>query len=92
MAVLRLKVKTNAPGDRVEGFMSDGTLKVAVSAKPINGQANRALIRLLANVLGLNPSGISILSGASSSRKMVRVDVEDEKLHELLENPSGGKK
>jgi len=53
--------------------MKDGTLKVGLRAKPIRGQANRALIELLAKVLGIQKDDIEIISGMRSNRKKIKL-------------------
>jgi uncharacterized protein (TIGR00251 family) len=51
-------------GDRV---------KVAVTAPPVDGEANAAVIELVAESLGVRRADVSITAGASSRRKTVRV-------------------
>jgi len=68
---LRLRVK---PGARKNGILGvhDGALRVGVTAAPEKGKANRAVLSVLADVLGLAPSDLKILSGRTSSTKTVR--------------------
>jgi uncharacterized protein (TIGR00251 family) len=66
-------VQPGASGDRVYGE-HDGRLKLAVSAPPERGKANRAVCRLLAERLGLPRSCVRIVSGASSRRKEVLIE------------------
>jgi hypothetical protein len=48
-------------------------LKVAVTAPPVDGEANAAVIALLAKSLAVPRSAIEVASGQSSRRKTVRV-------------------
>ncbi|HLJ11135.1 MAG TPA: DUF167 domain-containing protein [Planctomycetaceae bacterium] len=59
------------PGARKNGItgIHAGRLKVAVTEPPDKGKANQALIRLLAELLGIKRSQIILLSGAASSQK-----------------------
>ncbi len=66
-------VQPGAGADRVCGE-HDGRLKVAVSAPPEGGKANRALVRLLAGSLGVSKSQVSIRSGHHSRRKEVFIE------------------
>ena len=63
--------------DRIEGSVetADGCawLGERVSAAPESGKANRALVKLLAKTLGVAVGDITIVSGASSRRKRLRV-------------------
>ena len=47
----------------------DGALKVQVTQAPENGKANDALEKVIAKSLGLKKSQVSLLSGATSTRK-----------------------
>lgn len=53
--------------------MADGTLKIALSSPPADGKANEELKRFLAGEFGTCRSSVTILSGATSRRKLVRV-------------------
>ena len=48
-------------------------LKVAVTAPPVDGKANAAVIEALSRALGIPRRRIEIAGGASSRRKTVRV-------------------
>jgi uncharacterized protein len=65
------------PGARVErvGFLDSETLGVWVRARPVEGQANAAIERLLASVLRLRASQVRIVSGATGRRKIVEIDL-----------------
>jgi uncharacterized protein YggU (UPF0235/DUF167 family) len=51
----------------------EGVLHVRVTAAPVDGAANRALLDLLGKSLRLGPSTIRIESGATASRKRLSV-------------------
>jgi uncharacterized protein YggU (UPF0235/DUF167 family) len=51
----------------------EGVLHVRVTAAPVNGAANRALLELLGKSLRVGPTTIRIESGATSSRKRLSV-------------------
>lgn len=53
--------------------MVDGKLKVAVTAPPVDNQANEALLRLLAKQWRLPRRDLSIAAGATSRNKIVHV-------------------
>ncbi|WP_439579459.1 DUF167 domain-containing protein [Elioraea sp.] len=54
----------------------DGTplLRLAVTEPPDQGRANDAVLRLLADRLGVAPSACTLLRGAGSREKLIRVD------------------
>jgi uncharacterized protein (TIGR00251 family) len=62
----------------------DGILALRISAPPVDGRANDAVIELLAKTFGVRPSAVEIVSGASARRKRVRVRGDVERLSMLL--------
>jgi uncharacterized protein (TIGR00251 family) len=69
---LALRVHPGAKRDAIAG-LHDGQLKVSLTPPPTDGRANEALIRLLAERLGIPRNRISLIAGASSRSKAVRV-------------------
>ena len=60
-------------------------LKVRVRARPIEGEPNDALIRLLAKSLGVPKSAVSLRRGGQSRSKMIVVQgLDDEELRSRL--------
>jgi uncharacterized protein (TIGR00251 family) len=59
------------PGARKAGVLGEqaGSLKVAVTAPPEDGKANRALLEVLREALDLKRSQIALLSGTTSREK-----------------------
>ncbi|MCA9580825.1 MAG: YggU family protein [Myxococcales bacterium] len=51
----------------------DGALKVALTAPPVDGEANAALVAFLAKHFGVPKGGVEILRGQTSKRKHVRI-------------------
>jgi uncharacterized protein YggU (UPF0235/DUF167 family) len=51
----------------------DGTFRVRVTAAPEGGEANRAVIALLAGALDVAPSRVELVRGAASRDKLFRV-------------------
>ena len=51
----------------------DGVLKIALTAPPVDGKANEALLRYLAEILGVSLSRIELKSGQTSRSKMVLI-------------------
>lgn len=66
---LQPKAKKNA----VVGEM-EGALKLAVTAPPIDGRANEACIRFIAELLNVARSSVTIAAGASSRNKVIRIE------------------
>ena len=54
----------------------EGVLQVRVTAAPVDGAANRALLELLAKVLHVGVTAVRIESGSTSPRKRLSVPQE----------------
>lgn len=66
-----------APGagtDRVDGVADGGILRARVAARPVDGAANRALVELVASELGVPPSRVAIVRGATSRTKLIEIE------------------
>ena len=78
MIRLAVKVTPKASADRIQGWAEDEAgervLKIAVTAVPEDGKANKAVIALLAKRLKLPKSAITIASGETARRKTLLID------------------
>ena len=70
---ISVRVQPGASRNRVSEFRN-GTLRVSVAAPPRNGQANAALLELLAATLDVPKSRLRILRGHSTRNKLVAID------------------
>ncbi len=81
---LAVRLTPNGGSDRIEGAEAgaDGEthLKVRVSAVPENGKANKALAALIAKALKVPKSSVHFVSGATSRKKILRIDGDPEDL------------
>ena len=84
MADLDVAVIPRAASDTVGPFV-DGTLRVRVTRPPADGEANRAVLRLVARALGVAPSRLELVAGARGRRKRIRIIglADDELLRRL---------
>jgi len=70
---LEVKVVPGARRDALAGWLGDA-LKLRVSAPPEKGRANEAVVQLVADVLGVSPRCVAIVSGHSSPRKRLVIE------------------
>ncbi len=75
-ARLTLKVQAGARTTEFAGRHGAGW-KLRVAAPPVDGKANRAIARFIAEVAGMPVSAVRIVSGATASTKIVEVDGAD---------------
>ncbi len=73
MARIEVRLRPRASSSRVTGER-DGRVTVRVTAPPVDGKANRALIELVARRLGVARSRVSIVRGEKSRDKLLEVE------------------
>jgi uncharacterized protein (TIGR00251 family) len=63
------------PGARKSGVtgVHDGALKISLQTPPVDGRANEALVKFVAEWLAVPRARVSIVSGEHSRSKWVRV-------------------
>lgn len=72
-AELTVRVTPRARRNEIAGERG-GALLVRVTAPPVDGQANAALCRLIAKRAGVGVRSVSVVRGAGSREKVVRVE------------------
>ena len=90
--VLAVRLTPKGGRDAIDGIatLSDGNtvLKVRVRAAPFEGEANAAMGRVLAKALGVPPTRIEIVGGATSRIKRVKIVGEPRAFASALEKIS----
>lgn len=74
--LIRLHVQPKASKNRIVG-LHDGCLKMAVAAPPVEGKANKAVVKFLAEVFGIPAREVTVKSGLQSRKKVVVVKALD---------------
>ena len=75
-ATFAVKVHPRARKTALTGIFGEGpeaAIKVALSAPPVEGRANEALIEFFAEMFGVSRSAVSVIAGIQSRNKVVRV-------------------
>ncbi|MCA1384940.1 MULTISPECIES: DUF167 domain-containing protein [Bradyrhizobium] len=92
---IALRVTPRGGRDDIDGIeqLSDGrsVLKVRVRAIADGGEANKAVLALLAKSLGVPKSNVKLLSGATSRLKQIAVDGDPARLGETLRQLTSAK-
>ena len=70
--LLPVTVQPRTSRDAVAGLHGH-TLKLLLTAPPLEGAANAACLRLLTDFLGVRRARLSIIRGAKSRQKLVRI-------------------
>ena len=70
--ILKVYLQPKSSKNEVVGPYKDG-IKVKVTAPPIEGKANEALIRFLAKEFGISSSSIEIFKGLHAREKTLKI-------------------
>ena len=70
---ISVRVKANAKEERVEKI-GDADFLVAVKAKPIEGEANYAVVNALADYFGVSKSQVVLVRGQTSRQKIFSIE------------------
>jgi uncharacterized protein (TIGR00251 family) len=68
---ISVKVIPRAKKNEVAGLMDDGSVRIRITAPPVEGAANQALVEFLSQLLNIHKNQIEIVAGLSSERKLV---------------------
>lgn len=91
-ATVPVRVQPRSRSDAV-ARLRDGVLVVRVTAPPLDGRANDAVCRLLADLLGVRRSCVTIVRGERARDKVLAIDgidqpTADAAIHSALERSS----
>ena len=86
---ITVRVRPGASRAAVGGSYGDGELVVAVTARPVDGAANRAVVAAVAGAFGVARRAVDVVSGDRSRTKIVSVDGDPELLRVRLEELLG---
>lgn len=73
---LAVQISPNAKRSEVIGVLED-VLKIRLQAQPIEGKANEALVRFIAESLDVPKSAVVITHGHTNKRKLLEVSMRD---------------
>jgi uncharacterized protein (TIGR00251 family) len=84
-AALTVRVTPRASKNEIVDVLNDGTVKVHLTAPPIEGKANTALLKFFAEVLDIPVKQIEVVAGASGRDKLISViDMDAKTLHKKI--------
>ena len=83
-ATLSVLVQPRASRNEVAGWVGE-SLKIKLTAPPVEGEANEACLDFLATLLDLAPSRLAIIQGNRSRNKVIRITgLTQEEVHTRL--------
>ncbi len=86
-AALAVRVIPRSRKNQIAEIMSDGTIKIRLTAPPVEGKANQALVEFLSEVLDVPRAKIDIVAGANSREKLISIlDLDAATVQERIMN------
>jgi len=70
--ILNIRVQPRASRNEIAGPVGDH-LKIRLTTPPVDGEANKHLLKFLAKTCGVSKNQVELLSGASARNKRVRI-------------------
>jgi len=84
-AALVVRVTPRASKNEIVDILSDGTVKVHLTAPPVEGKANEALLKFLAKVLDVPLKQLELVAGVGGRDKLISViDLDADTLHKKI--------
>jgi uncharacterized protein (TIGR00251 family) len=85
-AALAIRVTTKAKNNEVAEILSNGSVRIRLTAPPSEGKANAALIKFLADILEVPASNLEIVAGSTNRNKLITIlDLDAETAQHRLE-------
>ena len=84
-SALAVRVTPRASRNEVVEVTADGTVRIRITASPVDGEANEKLVAFLAEVLNVPKSRLEIVAGLSGRDKLISVlDVDAATVHKRI--------
>ncbi len=84
-SALAVRVTPRASRNEIVEVMSDGTVRVRITASPVDGEANEKLVAFLAEVLHVSKARLEIVAGLSGRDKLISVlDMDAATVHKRI--------
>lgn len=82
--IIKLKISPNASKNEI--IKTEEGVKVKITAQPIDGKANKALIEFLSKHFKIPKSSIEILRGETSKEKTILIKTSDDDKISIIKN------
>jgi len=82
--IIHVRVKPRARENSID-VTTDGIVHINISAAPVDGEANKYLIKYLSRIFTIPPSRIEITKGHNSSYKTIFLHADENYVNHILE-------
>jgi hypothetical protein len=91
-SAITIRVTPSMAKNEIYDILDDGTVKIRLTAPPVDGKSNKELARFLAEVLEVPVSSIEIIAGLSGHDKIVSIlDLDTVQVQEKILKHLAGK-
>ena len=86
---IEVRITPNASKDEITGKAEDGRLRIRIQSPPVDGAANKRLVRFIAKTAGVAKSKVRIVSGERSRDKALEIDGDEKEIiRSLVKTPT----
>jgi len=84
-SAIAVRVTPRASKNEITGVLEDGTVKIRLTAPPVDGKANQTLIEYLSKVLGCAKKDIEIIAGETGRNKLITItNIDSEEVNRRI--------
>jgi len=84
-AAISVRVTPRSSKNEISEILEDGTIKIKLTAPPVDGKANEALIEFLAKVLNIKANQLDIVAGQTGRDKLITITgLRPEEVHKRI--------
>jgi uncharacterized protein len=82
---ITVHIVPNASRDEITGRTDDGGYRIKVQSPPVEGAANKSLVRFLAKTFDISKSRVRIVTGETAHRKVIEIEGDNSAMQRILE-------
>jgi len=83
--IMTVRITPNASRDEVTGVDVDGVVRIKVQSPPVEGAANKRLVKFLSKKAGVSKSSIRLLRGETARIKVIEIDGDEQTVRRRIE-------
>ncbi len=83
--LLELRITPGSSKNRILGRYGEKQIKVAIQSPPVDGKANEALVKFIAEAFSVSQKNVELISGGSSRSKKIFISGNPQELQSHLD-------
>ncbi|MFC1490757.1 DUF167 domain-containing protein [Candidatus Latescibacterota bacterium] len=81
---VNIHIIPNASRNEITGQTDSGEYKVKVQSPPVDGAANKNLVKFISALVGVSKSKVRIVSGLKSRKKILEIDGDEKIIRQYM--------